>query len=236
VKIQSETLDTVGVFARSIEHCEAWLAAMGRHQEHAAQLHDGNAIPPRITVVTNLLPQATREMQKAVRDAAGVLANAGYHVHERLLPPPLAALHECQDVIQQYECSRAYALDYGQDGGRLTTALAEALAAGKRIPAFTYEQALKVTGEARQVAAILLDRQEIWLLPAAAGAAPTGLSSTGDPIFNRLASLLHLPSVCIPGAADANRLPLGLQLVGGLGQDSHLLRHTARIASLVKGC
>ena len=50
------------------------------------------------------------------------------------------------------------------------------------------------------------------------GAAPESLSSTGDPMFNRLWTLMGPPCVNVPGFFDG-ALPLGIQIVGRFGRD-----------------
>ena len=53
--------------------------------------------------------------------------------------------------------------------------------------------------------------------------APAGLASTGDPVFNRAWSLLHTPSVQVPITTGPRNLPLGLQVVGRIGDDARTL-------------
>ena len=54
---------------------------------------------------------------------------------------------------------------------------------------------------------------------AAPGAAPPGFASTGDPMFNRLWTLLGPPCINVPGLADQHGLPLGVQIVGRFARD-----------------
>jgi Asp-tRNA(Asn)/Glu-tRNA(Gln) amidotransferase A subunit family amidase len=63
----------------------------------------------------------------------------------------------------------------------------------------------------------------VLLLPASAGEAPD-LSTTGDPTFNRLASLLGLPAITIPIKLGPSGLPLGVQLIARRWADELLLR------------
>jgi Asp-tRNA(Asn)/Glu-tRNA(Gln) amidotransferase A subunit family amidase len=56
----------------------------------------------------------------------------------------------------------------------------------------------------------------------ATGAAPVGLSWTGDPVFNIPASLLGVPAVSLPLLADEG-LPLGLQILGRADRDAELM-------------
>jgi Asp-tRNA(Asn)/Glu-tRNA(Gln) amidotransferase A subunit family amidase len=57
------------------------------------------------------------------------------------------------------------------------------------------------------------------LTPSAPGAAPLGLGSTGDPMFNRLWTLLGPPCINVPGLMDSRGLPLGVQIVGRFARD-----------------
>jgi amidase len=56
------------------------------------------------------------------------------------------------------------------------------------------------------------------------GAAPEGLDATGNPIFSRMWTLLHVPTVTIPIARAPNGLPIGAQLVARFQADDQLLQ------------
>jgi Asp-tRNA(Asn)/Glu-tRNA(Gln) amidotransferase A subunit family amidase len=70
-------------------------------------------------------------------------------------------------------------------------------------------------------------RYDAILTPAATGAAPKGLSSTGNPSFCTLWTLCGMPCVTLPLLQSADNLPIGVQLVGPRHGDARLLR-TAR--------
>ncbi|MFQ5525043.1 MAG: amidase [Thermoanaerobaculia bacterium] len=63
---------------------------------------------------------------------------------------------------------------------------------------------------------------DLWISPAAPGAAPHGLDSTGDPIMNLPWSHCGLPTLAIPAGTGAEGLPIGLQVAGGWRQDERL--------------
>jgi Asp-tRNA(Asn)/Glu-tRNA(Gln) amidotransferase A subunit family amidase len=73
----------------------------------------------------------------------------------------------------------------------------------------------------------MFERCDAFITPAAAGTAPKGLESTGDPSFCTLWTLCGMPAVNLPLMRGSNGLPLGVQLVGARGSDARLLR-TAR--------
>ena len=64
---------------------------------------------------------------------------------------------------------------------------------------------------------------DIILAPAAPGEAPEGLAATGDPLYNRVWTLLQVPCVSVPFGTGPKGLPLSVQLVGRHGDDEKLL-------------
>jgi amidase len=66
------------------------------------------------------------------------------------------------------------------------------------------------------------------MMPSAPGEAPEGLATTGDPVFSRLTSLLHVPAICLPVMKGPRGLPVGVQFVGPVGSDRDLLELARR--------
>ncbi len=65
------------------------------------------------------------------------------------------------------------------------------------------------------------------LTPTAHGFAPEGLEQTGHHGFQSIWTMVRTPAITLPTHAAANRLPVGIQLVGRPGDDAELLA-TAR--------
>jgi Asp-tRNA(Asn)/Glu-tRNA(Gln) amidotransferase A subunit family amidase len=86
-----------------------------------------------------------------------------------------------------------------------------------------YIRALNRCEAAYRVVAGVLDDYGAILTPAAAGPAPEGLGSTGNPVFNGLWTYLGMPAVTLP-LLEADGLPIGVQLVGAHRDDGRLLR------------
>lgn len=89
----------------------------------------------------------------------------------------------------------------------------------------------KLRGELTQ----LMDeyRIDLWLSPAAPGAAPKGLDSTGDPVMNLPWTHSGLPAVNLPSGRNAEGLPLGLQVTGRWYADERLLAWAAGIEAVI---
>ena len=67
----------------------------------------------------------------------------------------------------------------------------------------------------------------------AAGAAPHGLTYTGDASFCACWSFLGVPAVTVPSGLTAEGLPLGLQIVGDVDDDLPMLQTAAWIENTV---
>jgi amidase len=70
--------------------------------------------------------------------------------------------------------------------------------------------------------------------PAAAGAAPRGLASTGDPVFSRPWQLLGCPCLALPVPSDRVDLPLGIQVIGRPGDDARVLGAAAWMEGVLR--
>jgi Asp-tRNA(Asn)/Glu-tRNA(Gln) amidotransferase A subunit family amidase len=64
--------------------------------------------------------------------------------------------------------------------------------------------------------------------------APVGLGSTGNPIFNVPASLVGIPALSLP-LLSAGGLPLGLQVMGFVGEDARLFAIGAAVRGELLG-
>ena len=65
---------------------------------------------------------------------------------------------------------------------------------------------------------------DLYISPAAPGAAPKGIDSTGDPIMNLPWTQAGMPTINLPAGKTEDGLPLGLQVTGRpLGDESLLV-------------
>ena len=232
VKVQSETLDTVGVFTRTVDDAALWLAAMtGTAATGVQNIGKG---PLRILIVANLMEHAEVDMSVAVAEAAEALWSAGLNVRETRLPAAFDDAQVDQRTIQIAEMARCYATEHQRHRHQLSDELLALLDEGATIADDIYRAALARTEVARSRAAQLFAECDAWLSPSATGAAPKGLAFTGDPVFNRLASTLHLPAINLPVYRSKKRMPLGLQLVGARLQDEKLLSVAKRVIDILR--
>jgi Asp-tRNA(Asn)/Glu-tRNA(Gln) amidotransferase A subunit family amidase len=216
VKDVSWHLDTAGLFGAGVADV-AFAAAAVLDRD----LRVDRAAPagPRIALArTHLWQEASAAMQKAVESAGRIAAEAGAKVTELTLPPILEDAYEAQYTIQDYENVRALAFEYDRHRDRIDPLLRDHLTAALAITADQYDAARRTASRGRQALADAMADFDVILTASAPGAAPAGLGATGNPMFNRLWTLMGAPCVNVPGLSD-NGLPLGIQIVGRFGRD-----------------
>ncbi|MPZ57740.1 MAG: amidase [Rhizobiales bacterium] len=104
----------------------------------------------------------------------------------------------------------------------LSEPLRRRLASGMAMTAADYRRALRRRQEIRDEYAQAATSFDGFVLLGATGAAPVGLSWTGDPAINVPASLLGTPAISLPLLSDEG-MPLGLQIIGRSDQDAALM-------------
>ena len=138
-----------------------------------------------------------------------------------------------QHVIQDYETLRALAFEYDRHRDQIDPLLRDQLAAAEKISADDYDAARRTSSRARQMLADAMADHDVILTPSAPGAAPAGLGATGNPMFNRLWTLMGAPCVNVPGLSE-NGLPLGVQIVGRFGRDKAALEAALFLEQAIK--
>jgi Asp-tRNA(Asn)/Glu-tRNA(Gln) amidotransferase A subunit family amidase len=174
---------------------------------------------PRIAVArTHLWSQASEGMHKAIETAARIAEGAGAKVTEITLPPIFEDAYLAQHTIQDYENLCAVLWEYEHHRDQIDHRLREALDAATSITAAAYDAARRTASRARQMLADTMADYDVILTPSAPGAAPHGLATTGNAMFNRVWTLMGTPCINVPGLSE-NGLPLGIQIVGRFGRD-----------------
>jgi Asp-tRNA(Asn)/Glu-tRNA(Gln) amidotransferase A subunit family amidase len=222
MKCFSWSLDTVGLFAANVADVAFATAAwFGR------DLRVDRAAPaaPRIALLrTHIWAEASPDMQNAVETTARALEAAGASVKEAAMPPLLEDAWRAHPVIQWYEACRALAFEYDNKRELIGPFIRDNLTEGASVTHDDYDTARRTMKRARQALADLMGEYDAILTPSAPGAAPHGIASTGQAIFNRLWTIMGTPCVNVPGLVDATGLPLGVQIVGRFGRDRAALQ------------
>ncbi|WP_327299137.1 MULTISPECIES: amidase [unclassified Streptomyces] len=222
----SPSLDSHGVYAASAaDLAVAWMALDGGGPVALPRR------PPRVLlwsaepigVVQDGMRHALETLRERLTDGGAVVDD---FPEERLVAEVTAA----HPVVMAYEAARERAEELPA-ADRLSEPLADLLRTGARTPDAEYHDARKTVESARIRIAELLTSYDAIVGPAAPGAAPEGLSATGNPVLSRAWQAWGLPAVAVPGLRDADGLPLGIQAVGRAHHEGSLLTHATWIES-----
>jgi len=215
----SDSLDTVGVYARSVDDVALLAAAAGAQGGEAARPPALDR-PPRIGLYRS--PEwdwAAPPMRAAMEQAAVAAAASGAEVREVASPPGFETLADAHWTILGYEVARAMAHERRLHGDLLTDGLRDFVERHAALPESEYRAALELARDARGRLEEIFAGVDVVLSAAAPGEAPIGLESTGDPVMNRVWTLLHTPCVTVPAGRSPAGLPLGVQIAGRIGDD-----------------
>ena len=235
---QSPSLDTVGVFANSVEDAAMLAEVLWGHDPRDPATRPGPA--PRLLDLARTEPPAPPLLalvrmpgweERVHPDMAAAMdelaAELGEQCFEVTLPPLFSEAADIRERINLAEMSRCYDHYLRRGADALSPVLRAAMERGGAITARDYLAALDWPDVLMAGLEEILSRCDAILTAAAPGPAPEGLASTGDAIFNGLWTLARVPAVTLPLFASEGGLPMGAQLVGRRDDDARLLR-TAR--------
>ena len=231
IKPFAPTLDTLGLLARDLDDIELFRAVLAGEAFRPLP-HDSK--PPRIGFCrTAHWHEAEPATRAALEKAAARLAAAGAKVTDFELLPDSRSLNEAQVTVMAAEAAQSYAGEFQQHRADLSAPLQALIEQGRALSPTTCTEAGALAGKARQALLRAFADIDVILTPAALGEAPAGLERTGDPLFNRGWTLLGLPCLTMPVGRGPKGLPIGIQLVGALGQDRRLVETAAWVAARV---
>jgi Asp-tRNA(Asn)/Glu-tRNA(Gln) amidotransferase A subunit family amidase len=222
VKPLADSLDTIGVFARSAEDA-AFFAGVLSERPALRHLSSPQQTPRFGLYRTPAWAQAEPATVAALDAARMALERGGAVVMELPIAPEHEGLSEAQDTIMWFETVRALAHERIEHSAQLSPRLARLIDTGMAIGAEVYDQARIRTAAARAKLDAFFGPCDAILVPAAPGEAPAGLGNTGDPIFNRMWTLLGVPCAALPARWSDRGLPTGVQLVGRVNDDARLM-------------
>jgi len=234
MKVMSESLDTIGVLARSVADCALVAGAVAGRDLGDPDRHPGR--PPRIGLCRSPAWQAAAPETVALMDrAAQVLARAGAVLEVRELPAAYAALPAAHQVVMQAEsaASMGWEMAFHRDG--ISDVLRERLEWGLAQGVAGLDAARATFAGLQAAFPAAMEGLDILLTPSAPGEAPEGLGWTGDPAFNSIWTALHLPCVTVPAGTGPTGMPLGLQVVARRGEDAAALAWAQYVASAMEG-
>jgi Asp-tRNA(Asn)/Glu-tRNA(Gln) amidotransferase A subunit family amidase len=230
IKLQCQNLDTLGLICRGLDDIALMRAVL---IEMPHRKIDRGTGAPRIGLCrTPAWGAADGATQALIERTAAALSAAGAKVSEIEFAPPFRTIAEHHRRIFNYEAAHNYAYEHLEHRGQVSHVLLDTvLDPGAKLPIADYIEALETAEAFRAHLDDLFDDVDVLLTPSAAGEAPEGFTSTGNPAFNSIWTLGWVPCVTLPADTARNGLPLGVQLVGQRFADEKLLDAAAWVAA-----
>jgi Asp-tRNA(Asn)/Glu-tRNA(Gln) amidotransferase A subunit family amidase len=231
---QSTSLDQIGLFARCIEDLALVGEIMsGDDGEDAAS--QGKSPRQWLSVATSKPPLDPKfcfvrtpwwdRMEPEAQEACNAFVELMDGVVEVVeLPSVIEQTIKWHATVNDAEMLHSYYYEFHNRADALSPQLRKRLEAAQGISAVDYLLARERIPHVACAFDEIFDRYDAILTPAALGAAPKGLETTGDPIMQTVWTFAGLPVVGMPLLTAAGDMPLGVQAIGQAQRDGRLLR------------
>ena len=221
IKSMAWSLDTAGVFGRAVADCALFVDAL-LGTDYLSGL--GTTEPPNIALCrTQDWPDVQPEVIAAVDEAGTRLRNAGAKIRIIELPPDFSALRDTLIIILAFEMAKVLAPEAARHHNLLSPQLQEQLEKGRAIPFGEYSRAKSAAAAYRARLSDLFGDADVLMAHASSGEAPVGNAYTGFSFLNGVCTMLGTPCVNVPGLKGPNRMPVGVQAIGRIGEDARTL-------------
>jgi Asp-tRNA(Asn)/Glu-tRNA(Gln) amidotransferase A subunit family amidase len=213
------TIDTMGLFARSIEDIALLRSALVGAEKATFDLS-------RVRIGVCRTPywgEAQPETVQALERAARALSAAGAEVTDAELSEVFAGIEDSFRVIVRLEGARAMDWEARHHLATMNHWLKRELDPAGRPDETQYERAQVHALACRRALANLFERCDTIITPSACGEAVADLESVSNSAFNRVWTLMRGPCLTIPAFNGPNGMPVGLQVVGPAGDDDRTI-------------
>ena len=231
---QSRALDQVGVFGRTVGDvallAEQLMAFDDRDPDMRPRSRpniigtatEAPLVPPRLAFVkTPAWDQADEDVQDAFAELTEFL---GSEVEELDLSDLLKNAVSWHRTIMEADLAKSFRREYERGKQSLSAALRQMIESGQQCLAMDYNYALEQIPALNGALDEILLEYDAIITPATTGEAPTGLESTGSPVFCTPWSLCGVPSISVPILQGSNGMPIGVQMTAAKHDDARLLR------------
>ena len=126
-------------------------------------------------------------------------------------------------IIHETDMANNFQLYYKKYKKKLSKEMVSAIERGFKNSATEYAEAIDFMKRSYDSYKEVFEDYHGVLTPASSGVAPKGLGNTGSPEFSTVWTYLGLPSISLPLLTGKNDLPLGIQLIGDKHDDLRFL-------------
>ena len=240
----SRKLDQVGVFSNSIEDAALISEQLIGYDKQDPDtslnpkpklLESCKQKPPMDPVLAfiklpfmNKLEEDSKEAFEEIKD------EVKGKIDEIELPEGFANIPKWHKIIMESDMAQSFSKEYKNSKNKLSDKIVEAIERGAKYTSIEYNDALSKIEISNTYFNQFFHDYDAILTPSANGEAPKGLESTGDPLFSTIWTFCGMPSITLPLLQGKNGLPVGVQLVSSLYDDSRLFRNAMWLTNKIK--
>ena len=236
ILLQSHTLDTLGVYARSLQDIALITGSISIAEAHDRKTYTANRdillseYSKRPSLSPNfafLETPAWTDAHPAAKDAISIVTHTlGEKCRKENLSGPFENIIDLHATVFAAENAYYYGKYLKDQPALLSKMLRDRLESRKNTLASDYIAALQSREAIYESIVDLLGAYDAIICLSAPGPAPAGFETTGSAVFNGLWTYLGVPCLSLP-VLSVDNMPLGLQLVGKRCEEGKLFR-TAR--------
>lgn len=229
----SESLDHVGGFTADVAGMQLVAPLLGADWDATAV----SSLQPVLGIPEGpYLERISDEGMAHFRRVCRQLSDGGITLQPVQVMPDFAAIEARHQLIVAAEAARFHRTWFAQHQDLYHEKTADLIRRGLQVADDELAEALNGRVHLRrQLTDLMLQAGlDAWLSPAAPGAAPAGLESTGDPVMNLPWTHSGLPAVTLPAGSNEAGLPLGVQLTGHWYADEELLGFALQIEDILQ--
>ncbi len=218
----AEHLDHPGPMARCVTDLTILLNII-RDVPDGALTNSAEVVPPRMGWIHGLFDElADDDARGAVASAVDTLSAGGAAIVNVDLPHDFGSVLEQHGIIMAVEAAETHRDHFAANPDDYSSAIRNLIERGTATSQTRFMAAIEHQQRLQRAVGNCFREVDVLICPATTGTAP-GLSTTGSPAMNSPWSYTGLPTVSIPTQSATNGLPLAIQLVGRIGDDSTLL-------------
>jgi Asp-tRNA(Asn)/Glu-tRNA(Gln) amidotransferase A subunit family amidase len=247
VLAQSSPLDTVGVFARSLEDLALIADVLMRFDAQDSSMTP--VAPPCISSVMakevplnpifafvrtpawDQVEQVTKDGFRELIDATNESVAKTIDVVD--LPTQFDDIYEDHSRVMEADLARSFASEYKTGKANLSAVLREMIERGQQVAEAEYNASVEKIESYNESLNEIFESYDAILTPATPGPAPAGLEGTGSPVMNTIWTFCGTPAINLPLLQNPEGLPIGVQLVGEKGDDGRLFRSARWLLDLL---
>jgi Asp-tRNA(Asn)/Glu-tRNA(Gln) amidotransferase A subunit family amidase len=235
VTMQSHTLDTVGVYGRSLADLALIIDALSVHDrcdpvsyarirpDLSSMLAGGMKTKPHFAFVKS---PAWEFAEPGAKEALVLIVSQLGDQARELEIPALNGIIQHHANVMGAENATYYGPLLARNPEGISPGLAARLSVGAKVLASNYVNSLNARESIYAEVEKILQTHSALLTLSSPGPAPRSLASTGNAVFNGMWTYLGVPCISLP-LMQVNGMPCGVQLIG-MRRDEGRLLATAR--------